>query len=203
MDLLRERWRITAFVTDGSYHGFDLQTTQYALTDKPLLIQKYHYGGVAFRGRVRWLTAEDGDARKWEESSSKTLFREPSEFRNDIGSDRMKGNHEHARWVSFFTQNLGKPVTITVLCHRDNFRAPQAARLHPTKPYFVFSPCVDGEFIIDREHPFTRLCLTGIETVLDNHRAMGSKGCLCRARLLSESDDGSGGQVSPAEFGSE
>jgi hypothetical protein len=22
------------------------------------------------------------------------------------------------------------------------------------KPYFVFSPCVDDEFVIDREHPF-------------------------------------------------
>lgn len=155
VDILRERWRITAFATDGSYHGFDLQTTQFALTDKPLIIQKYHYGGVAFRGRVRWLTADDGDARKWEESSSKTLFREPSEILNDLGSDRITGNHEHARWVSLYGQNYGKPVTITVLCHHDNFRAPQAARLHPTKPYFVFSPCVDGEFIIDRDHPFT------------------------------------------------
>jgi len=45
-------------------------------------------------------------------------------------------------------------VTIAVLCHRDNFRAPQAARIHPTKPYFVFSPCVDDDFAIDREHPF-------------------------------------------------
>ena len=43
----------------------------------------------------------------------------------------------------------------SILCHRDNFQSPQAARLHPTKPYFVYSPCVDGEFIIDREHPFT------------------------------------------------
>ena len=61
-----------------------------------------------------------------------------AEFLNDLGSDRIKGNHEHARWVSLSGQNDGQPVTITVLCHRDNFRAPQAARLHPTKPYFVF-----------------------------------------------------------------
>jgi hypothetical protein len=47
-----------------------------------------------------------------------------------------------------------KPVSITVLCHKDNFRAPQAARLHPTKPYFCFAPCVNAAFVIDREHPF-------------------------------------------------
>jgi hypothetical protein len=60
------------------------------LTDKPLILQMYHYGGVALRGPVRWLSADDGDFRK------------------------------------------------------------QAARLHPTKPYFVFSPCVDAEFTIDQ-----------------------------------------------------
>lgn len=73
---------------------------------------------------------------------------------NDLGSDRIKGNHEHARWVSVTGQIDSQPVTITVLSHRDNFHAPQAARLHPTKPYFVFSPCVDEEFVIDRDHPF-------------------------------------------------
>ena len=138
VDILRERWRITAFATDGSYHGFDLQTTQHALTDEPLVIQKYHYGGVALRGPVRWLTAKDSDSRKQADGLSNASVREPSEFLNDLGSDRIKGNHEHARWVSLSGQNDGQPVTITVLCHRDNFRAPQAARLHPTKPYFVF-----------------------------------------------------------------
>ena len=155
VDILRERWRITAFATDGLYHGFDLQTTQHALTDKPLVIQKYHYGGVALRGPVRWLTEKESDSKKPADGSSNAPAREPSEFLNDLGSDRIKGNHEHAHWVSLTGQIDGQPVTITVLCHRDNFRSPQAARLHPTKPYFVFSPCVDGEFIIDREHPFT------------------------------------------------
>ena len=46
-----------------------------------------------------------------------------------------------------------RDVTIAVLCHAKNFRAPQAARLHPTKPYFCFAPCVDGEFQVDAEHP--------------------------------------------------
>jgi hypothetical protein len=80
--------------------------------------------------------------------------RDPGEFLNDHGSDRIRGNHEHARWVALTGRMDGHAVTITVLCHRDNFRAPQAARIHPTKPYFVFSPCVDDEFLIDREHPF-------------------------------------------------
>lgn len=155
VDVLRERWRIKAFATDGSYHGFDLETTQSALTDKPLLIQKYHYGGVAFRGPVTWLTEKDGDSQKSGDKSDPSNIREPSQFLNDHGSDRIKGNHEHARWVCLSGQRNGHSVTVSVLCHRGNFRAPQAARIHPTKPYFVFSPCVDDELVIDHEHPFT------------------------------------------------
>ncbi len=56
--------------------------------------------------------------------------------------------------MSFTGQIDGQPVTITILSHRDNFRSPQPARIHPTKPYFVFSPCVDDEFVIHRDHPF-------------------------------------------------
>jgi lysophospholipase L1-like esterase len=155
IDILRERWIVTTYETDGTYHGFDLQTTQHALTDHPLLVQKYHYGGMALRGPSRWLTRGDSDAKKNSDDANSSAKREPSAFLNDLGSDRIKGNHEHARWVSLTGQIDGKPVTITVLCHGDNFRAPQAARIHPTKPYFVFSPCVDDEFIIDRDHPFT------------------------------------------------
>ncbi len=156
VDILRERWRITVLATDGTYHVFDLDTTQNALTERPLVLQKYHYGGVALRGPVRWLTVNDGDDRKRADDKAKAGddAREPASFLNDLGSDRIKGNHEHAKWVSLSGLIEGQPVSVIVLNHRDNFRAPQAARIHPTKPYFVYSPCVDGEFTIDRDHPF-------------------------------------------------
>jgi hypothetical protein len=149
-DVLRERWRISAFTTDQSCHGFDLETTQNAITDKPLVVKEYHYGGVAFRGLVRWLSPKDSYAK----AKASQLNLEACDLRNDQGSDRDQGNHEHTRWVGLTGKVDGQDVTIYVLSHRDNFRAPQAARLHATKPYFVFSPCVDGEFVIDRDHPY-------------------------------------------------
>lgn len=149
VDVLRERWKVTGYATDGPYHQFDLETTQTALTDKPLIVNKYHYGGVALRGPVRWLNDADGYARQHPE-----LTREATGFLNDLGSDRAEGNHEHARWVALWGLIDDQPVSIAVLCHADNFRAPQAARLHPTKPYFCYAPCVDASFTIDREHPF-------------------------------------------------
>lgn len=154
-DVLNERWKITAHATDGSYHCFDLESVQTALTSKPLKIRKYHYGGHVLRGPTRWLTAEDKGRIAKEQAGSKQPADalEPSDFLNDLGSSREAGNHEHAKWVSLWGEIDGQPVSITVLGHKDNFRAPQAARLHPTKPYFCFAPCVDDEFIIDKKHP--------------------------------------------------
>lgn len=148
VDILRERWKITVYPTDGSYRCFDLESSQVAVTPDPLTVHKYHYGGIALRGPTRWLTDKDGDVKKRPETD-----REPSGFLNDRGSDRVAGNLEQAKWVSLWGEIEGKPVSITVLSHQDNFRAPQPARLHPTKPYFSYTPCVDEAFVIDREHP--------------------------------------------------
>jgi hypothetical protein len=150
IDVVRERWKISVRHADARYHCFDLEFVQSALTDTPLIIDKYHYGGLAVRGPVRWLSAKDGDTR-----GNVDLVREPSSFLNDLGSDRIKGNHEHARWVALTGTVDGKPVSIAVLSHPENFRAPQAARLHPTKPYFCFSPSVDDSFQVDRAHPLS------------------------------------------------
>ena len=149
VDVLRERWKVTVYPTDGTYHCFDLQTEQRAITTKPLKVGKYHYGGVVLRGPTRWLTAKDKDVR-----NRTDLTRAPREFLNNLRSRRVEGNHQHAKWVALWGDIDGEPVSIAVLCHKENFRAPQAARLHPTKPYFCFAPCVDGSFTIEHDHPF-------------------------------------------------
>lgn len=143
VDVLRERWKVTAYPTDGSYRCFDLQSTQSAISPHALLINEYHYGGFAVRGPARWVTT--GNEKEERESSG---------FLNNLGSKRAEGNHQHAKWVSLWGEIDGKPVSITVLCDPNNFRAPQAARIHPTKPYFCYAPCVDGEFVIDQDHPY-------------------------------------------------
>jgi hypothetical protein len=149
VDVLRERWKVVVYPTDGSHHRFDLETVQTAITDKPLTVHKYHYGGVALRGPTRWLTPNDAESKQKPDE-----LREPSSILNDHGSDRIVGNHQHAKWIALTGMQEGRPVTIGMLCHQANFRSPQAARLHPTKPYFCFAPCVDGEFTIDRDHPY-------------------------------------------------
>ena len=38
--VLRERWKITVHPSDGSFHCLDLETSQTALTDRPLIIRR-------------------------------------------------------------------------------------------------------------------------------------------------------------------
>lgn len=142
VDVLRERWRISLIEADSEYYCFDLETTQTALTDNPLLVNQYHYGGMAYRGPAAWLI----------ENTENSPLAVPK-MHNHAGANRRVGNHQPAKWVTVSGTLGGEQVSITVLGHQDNFRAPQPARLHPTKPYFVFSPCVAGEFVIDLDRP--------------------------------------------------
>ena len=149
VEILEEHWKISVHTTEDDYRCFDLETTQKALTNKPLIIQEYHYGGIALRGPTRWLQGEVKGT-----NPGKPETREESSFINDQGSDRIEGNLEKTRWVTLTGLLDGNAVSTTVLCHPDNFRSPQAARLHPSKPYFCFAPCADGKFAIDKAHPF-------------------------------------------------
>ncbi|MCH7725862.1 MAG: PmoA family protein [Planctomycetes bacterium] len=119
---------------------------------------------------MRWLKSQPDNRARPPDYVSET-----SSFLNNLRSDRIEGNHEHAEWVALSGTIRLKPVSVAVLCHADSFRAPQAARLHPTKPYFCFAPCVDGSFTIDKEHPFRaryRYVITDAATdalLLDQH----------------------------------
>ncbi|MDZ4848132.1 MAG: PmoA family protein [Pirellulaceae bacterium] len=148
VDILRERWRVTVYEPKENSFCFDIESTQEALTDTPLVIQKYHYGGMALRGVSRWLSKKDKD-----QESDRELILEPSSFINNLGQDRIEGNHAPSTWVALSGTIDQKDVSIAVLGHPQNFRAPQLARLHGTKPYFCFTPCVNESFEISKTKP--------------------------------------------------
>ncbi len=109
VDVLREHWTITALPTDGTYYAFDLETTQEAITDQPLIIEEYHYGGVAFRGNSRWLMAGDGGKNKQEI--------EPNTMLTNLGQDRVAGNHAHVNWIAISGRLMGQPSGLAMLSH--------------------------------------------------------------------------------------
>lgn len=127
--VLKEVWQVRVTVVDGRYQ-VDISSRQQCATDSPLMIEKYHYGGMAIRGNAQWLGAGS------------------SEISTSEGKDRVEGNHTRPSWVKMSGVLDGVRCGIAAFCHPGNFRAPQWVRLHPDKPYFVFAPMVEEPFEI-------------------------------------------------------
>ncbi len=133
--VLDETWVVRVYRAGEKFHLFDIETNQRCATDSPLVIEKYHYGGMAFRGTSAWF-----DADKKAEP--------PSSFLTSDGLSRLEGNHSRPHWVSLSGPLDGAKAGVAVFSHPQNFRSPQWVRLHPTKPYFVFTPMVEEGFRI-------------------------------------------------------
>lgn len=133
--VIEEKWTVRVYAS-GDQPLIDLESVQTCATDAPLVVNEYHYGGLALRG-----------ARDW--------FRQPqSDFLTSEGKTRSDGNHTRARWVIAHGLSGGQPAGICILGHPQNFRTPQPVRLHPEKPYFCFSPMILGTFTIDPGRPY-------------------------------------------------
>lgn len=115
----------------------DLTTQQTCVADSPLQVLEYHYGGMAIRGRDDWL--ENPVAN----------------FLTSEGKTRSDGNHTRPKWVAMHGPVNSGTSHVAIMGHPGNFRYPQPVRLHPSKPYFVFSPPVLGEFSIDPGETYT------------------------------------------------
>jgi len=131
--VLNETWQVTAYAGGESsrYWIFDLVSEQQCATDKELKLPTYRYGGVGVRGNWAW------------NGTGKALF-----LTSEGETDRDKGNLSRARWCDMGGDVDGSRVGIAILCHPENFRAPQPMRLHPTEPFFNYAPQQAGDMAI-------------------------------------------------------
>jgi hypothetical protein len=120
-----------------AYRLFDWQSTQTTASESPLILPKYYYGGLGFRGAREW----DGPGDKCRLLTSE-------------GKTRANGNETRARWCRISGDVAGKPASVIILCHPDNFRSPQPVRLHPSEPFFCYAPQQLGEFRIEPGKPY-------------------------------------------------
>ncbi|WP_186767397.1 DUF6807 domain-containing protein [Blastopirellula retiformator] len=136
IDVLYETWSVRAYASADPFL-LEIESVQQAAGEEPLKIRQYHYGGMAFRG-----------SRKWYQTPQ-------AGFLTSEGKDRLAGNHSRPRWVEMFGPAEKTPLAgITVMDSPENFRFPQPVRLHPDKPYFSFSPQVEGGFEIDSKSTY-------------------------------------------------
>jgi hypothetical protein len=138
--VLDETWTIRVYNRSDGFL-FDLVSHQRCAGPSPLELEKYHYGGMALRGNGQWLTVAGSTP--------------PCDYLTSEGFTRVDGNAQPARWVELHGRLDGQPAGVAVLGHPENFRAPQPARLHPTKPYFVFAPMIAGSFRIEPGDTYT------------------------------------------------
>jgi len=135
-EVLREMWIIRVYPFSDNYL-FDLISEQRNVTTDTLFLEKYHYGGLAFRGSKHW---NDHDKKN---------FQQYWHILTSEGIRDSAANHTHAHWVDASGLINGQAAGATVFDHPVNFRYPQPIRVHPTMPYWVYSPVVDGAFTIN------------------------------------------------------
>lgn len=138
VDALYEVWTVTVHQTPADYFLFDIVSVQECASDKPLILDEYHYGGMAIRGNSEWL----------KENNDRSINPGDLRFLTSQGKDRWEGNHTRANWVALSGTIDGQTVSAAIFGSPKNFRAPQHVRIHPNKPYFCFAPMVEGPFKI-------------------------------------------------------
>ena len=134
--VLNETWDVRIYRRSEGFL-FDLHSVQACAGSSRLVLSKNLYGGLCVRGNSAWLERDQGD------------------FLTSEGKTREDGNHTRPDWVDLWGKLDGNPSGITSFCHPENFRAPQPVRLHPTKPYLCWSPCVLDDLAIEPGQPYT------------------------------------------------
>ncbi|MBI3418476.1 MAG: PmoA family protein [Verrucomicrobia bacterium] len=137
---LNETWEVKIYGLTGRakpHWIFDLTSTQTCASASALKLAKYHYGGMGFRGNAQW----DG--------KDNVFF-----LTSEGETDRVKGNETRGRWCHIGGKVDGELTGVAILCHPENFRAPQPMRLHPTEPFFCYAPSQLGDWEITPGRPY-------------------------------------------------
>ena len=129
--VIRELFIIRLWATAGDHRLFDV-LVRHEPVDAKVVLKKYFYGGMAFRGAREWL-----DRKKVHMLTSE-------------GNDRTKGNFKASSWVDVFGTIGGAEAGAVMFSHPANPRHPQPNRLHPKIPYAGYIPAQKADLVIDK-----------------------------------------------------
>ena len=133
---IRERWSVNVANSVDPF-VIDIEIEQECATDEEVYLHQYKYGGFGFRGSSHWNGEDEGNF----EGAMKVLT-------SDGIADIEESNHTRPRWVAVYGPIDGTESGVLIMNHPASFRHPQPVRVHPEMPYFVFSPIVEGSFIL-------------------------------------------------------
>ena len=98
IDALHEIWTVTVYQTPQDHFLFDIESVQECATVKPLILDKYHYGGMAFRGNVQWLR----------EKKDQSIGPSDLEYLTSQGKDRWGAIIPDQTGSLFLASSMGK-----------------------------------------------------------------------------------------------
>ena len=134
---IQERWSVNVADSVDPF-VIDVDVEQDCATGEEVYLNPYHYGGFGFRGSARWNQEDEH------------RFEGPMKVLTSDGITNIEeSNHTRPRWVAVYGPVDGTDAGLVIMNHPDSFRHPQPVRVHPTMPYFVFSPVVAGSFILE------------------------------------------------------
>jgi hypothetical protein len=135
--ILRETLKVQVRKTAGSYL-VDYDTRQVNITEAPLLLPAYRYGGcIAYRAPYHW-------------------NKENSNYLTSEGKDRSNGHTTRGRWCAMFGPTEHGEATLAILCHPGNHDAPQRMRVWPDgKVFFNYVPIQETGWSLQPGEPST------------------------------------------------
>jgi hypothetical protein len=140
--VLDEIWTVRVYPFQNHFL-FDITSKLENITKDTLFVNKYHYGGMAYRASKHWNIDDSLNYQnKWQ-------------IKTNNGEGVATANAKAAKYVSASGLLNGKTAGLTVFGFPQNLAYPQPIRLHPTMPYFSFSPMVNAAFTIKPQEVFT------------------------------------------------
>ncbi len=136
--VVSERWTIVTYApkTDNPpYWMFDLTTELVNVSDSPLEVPEYRYGGLGYRGARQW----------WEKQQWEVLTAE--------GRTKEDSDATDTRWVLQGGLVDGQWGGLTLMDHPKNFGFPNRLRVAPTFPYVGFAPMRKQGFVMRPKEP--------------------------------------------------
>jgi len=132
--VLLEEWTIRVHNNQNEFH-IDFKTHQKNISKDTLYINEYHYGGFALRGSGQWNKVDPN-------------YRDSMQVLTSEGLSRNPANHSHPDWVAAYGKVNNTFTGVAIKGVDNNFRHPEAIRVHPSMPYFCFASMFDGAFSI-------------------------------------------------------
>jgi hypothetical protein len=139
--VLNELWNVRVWNTidpDNRFSVWDIASTQTCATSSPLLLNKYRYGGMGFRGPADWQPKN-------------------SNYLTSEGKTRKDANGTRARWFIIYGKTDKGPAGVLLMSHPENHEHPEPLRVWADGEIFCgFCPVVLNEWKLEPGNTYIR-----------------------------------------------